>query len=216
MDHKPLTLIIPSRGRLESLKRCVNSAIAYADQRPKICIFFDDCSEYYDAYNPPPQVFRYDMQPRAYYVKLINMAFHALSKGTMDHFIICNNDQEFIESGWDIIAMDKLYEKWPDGMGVVEIGNGETLSYNCFISRVEFWNKHYNGKLFDPRFKQYYADAERLACLNANEQFARIYPGLVNTHSCWDEVKHSGRQWMARDKEVYEDIDNAQLAEKCL
>jgi len=188
---EPLTIIISSRGRIESLRRCVNSAIAYADQRPEILIWFDDDPECYDAYNPPPQVYRYDLQPRAYYVKLMNYAFSKLN--LVDHFIVCNNDQEFIEPGWDVIAMNKLYEKWPDGMGVLEIGNHEDLSYNVFLSRTKFWNDRYDGKLFDPDFIQYYADTDRLVSLNANRWLARIGPGLVNTHTCWDEVKHSGR-----------------------
>ena len=137
MDHKPLTLIISSKGRLESLRRCVNSAIAYAKHRPNIEIFFDDDQECLDAYAAPPNVYTVITQRREFYVALMNMAFASLSHD-VDHFVICNNDQEFIEPGWDIIAMNKLYEKWPDGMGVLEIGNHEDLSYNTFLSRTKF------------------------------------------------------------------------------
>lgn len=212
---EPLTIIISSRGRLESLRRCVNSAIAYADRRPNIEIYFDDDQECFEAYTCPPNVVKDDIMERAYYVAIMNHAFDNLASD-VDYFIICNNDQEFIEPGWDIIAMDKLYEKWPDGMGVLEIGNHEDLSYNTFLSRTSFWVEHYDGKLFNPDFIQYYADTDRCASLNTTGHLARLGPGLVNTHSAWDEVKHSGRQWMARDKAIWNDMENARLAEKCL
>jgi len=198
-----LRVIIPSRGRLTSLRRCVNSAIALAAESVSVIVFFDEDEECYEAYDPPPNCRRVETT-RAYYVKLMNTAFDFIVDEGADHFVICNNDQEFIEPGWDIVAMRKLYEKWDDGMGVLEIGNHESMSYNTFISRTSFWQEHFNGKLFDPRFIQYYADTDRVKTLNENDQLARISPGLVNTHLCWDEVKYGGRQFMTRDKEEYD------------
>ena len=202
-----LTVIIPSRGRLESLRRCVNSAIALATEPPSVIVYFDDDKECYEAYNQPPEVEKALFGPeRLYYVTTMNTALKDLINQEVDYFIVANNDQEFIEPGWDQIALDKFEEKFPDGEGVLEIGNHETLSYNTFISRTQFWQEHFDSQLFDPRFVQYYADTERVDRLNCDDWLARLAPGLVNTHACWDEVKHSGLEMMKRDKEAYDSL----------
>lgn len=178
------------------MRRCVNSAIAYGVDID-IAVFFDDDAECFDAFAEPPNCGKYLVTPQNYYVTVMNTALEWLIEEGVDHFVICNNDMEFIEPGWDRIAMNKLYEHWPDGMGVLEIGNHADLSYNVFLSRVKFWAERFDGKLFDPDFIQYFADADRLVSLEKKGWIARLNPGLVNTHSCWDEVKHSGRKhWM--------------------
>jgi len=136
----------------------------------------------------------------------MNIAFEYLTDADADHFVVCNNDQEFIEPGWDVIAKNKLYEMWPDGMGVVEIGNHADLSYNTFISRTRFWQEHYDGRLFNPGFTQYYADTDRVETLNRDGHLARLTPGLVNTHLCWDEVKIGGRKLWPTDYETFNKV----------
>jgi len=192
------------------LRRCVNSAIAYARSNINIIVFFDGCDNEpcFNAFEPPPNVIKYvAFYHRGYYVNVMNYALECLNSDFDDEdlFVTCNNDQEFMVPGWDRIASKALFDYFPDGMGVVEIGNHADLSYNTFISRTSFWTKYYDGQLFDPQFTQYYADADRLQELESKDQFARIYPGLVNTHSMFDEVWHEGRQFMTRDKEVFDE-----------
>ena len=158
-----------------------------------------------DAYESPIGVKCYGSESRFYYVKTMNALFKSLViNDNVDLFVVCNNDMEFMIHGWDNIIIDALYSQFDDGMGVLEIGNHADLSYNTFISRVGFWTKNYNGELFNPDYVQYYADADRLEELKMNDEFARMYPGLVNTHSMFDEVWHEGRQHMLKDKETYD------------
>jgi len=186
----------------------VNSAIALAKYPISISVLFDSDDACFLSYieQRPLCVMPSNYAKRHYYVALLNNGFADFKNDRVDVdlFVTCNNDMEFMVHGWDMIAKSALYDYFPDGMGVVEIGNHPDLSYNTFISRVSFWTKHYNGELFDPRYTQYYADADRLKSLEENGQFARIYPGLVNTHTMFDEVWHEGRQFMARDKEAFD------------
>jgi len=203
---EPLTLIIPSRGRLESLRRCVNSALAYAQDEVEILIGFDSDYNCYKAYKFSNKSFGVPFDHRQYYVSTVNRLFNEiLLWEDVNLFAICNNDQEFIVPNWDRIAKNKFSEHFPDHMGVMEIGNHPDMSYNTFISSVWFWQKYYHGILFNPAFKQYYADTERLMSLEQNGHFARLYPGLVHTHTMFDEVWHEGRQWMERDRKVWEE-----------
>jgi len=129
----------------------------------------------------------------------MNEALNRLIDDQCDVFVTANNDQEFFRPGWDTIAKAALEQNFEDGMGVVEIGDHEGLSFNTFISRTKFWVEHYNGQLFDPRFTQYFADAHRMQDLEKHDEFLRLAPGLVQTYAVYDEVKADGLKLWQRD-----------------
>ena len=165
-------------------------------------VYFDDDKSCYDAYNIPWGVAKFLIKPRTYYVGVMNEALNRLIGRHYDVFVTANNDQEFFVPGWDTIALAALNQNFDDGMGVIEIGSHEGLSFNTFISRTKFWTEHYDGKLFDPRFMQYFADAHRMKSLEENGWFLRLAPGLVHTYAAYDEVKVEGFALWARDSDV--------------
>ena len=166
-------------------------------------IYFDDDKACYEAYETPWGVRKFLIEPRTYYVGVMNMALNQLiTERVGEVFVTANNDQEFFRSGWDTIAKSALEQNFKDGMGVVEIGDHEGLSFNTFVSKIKFWIKNYDSQLFDPRFMQYFADAHRLKDLEDHDWFARIAPGLVQTYAAYDEVKTEGLECWSHDDAV--------------
>lgn len=167
-------------------------------------VWFDDDQACHDAYHAPWGVRKFLTGERLYYVALMNMALMKLVRDEQwEPFVTINNDQEFFVPGWDTIAKSALKQKFGDSMGVVEIG--DSIGFTSFISLPKFWQEHYGGNLFDPKFKQYFADAARLAELSSKDQFGRLSPGLVQTYVLYDEVKAEGLKMWERDCEAQND-----------
>ena len=194
-----LTLIILSKGRLESLRRAVNSAIAYAGCSIRVEVFFDDDVSTFEAYEPPPGVGKHLLMPRHYYVRGMNAAFMSIAKDGVDVFAICNNDQEFVEPEWVRKVKEELWTSFEGGRGVLEIGNGAG-HLNVFVSRVSFFAEFFEKAIFDSRFLQYYADTDLLKALKEMDKFVYLIPGFVVTHTAYDEVYFEGRQFFDEDQ----------------
>jgi len=194
-----LTLIILSRGRLQSLRRAVNSAVAYAGCSIEVRIFFDGDTATFEAYDPPLGVTKHLLIPRHYYVRGMNAAFMGVAETGVDVFAICNNDQEFIASNWAVKAKEELWGSFEFGNGVIELGNSAGR-LDTFIARVPYFIEHFGGALFDSRFLQYYADTDLFKELKEREKLIYYIPGFVITHNAYDEVNFEGRQFFDEDQ----------------
>jgi len=73
-------------------------------------VYFDDDEACYEAYDLPWVVKRFLIEPRTYYVGVMNKALSQLIEDDRDIFVTANNDQEFFRRGWDTIAKAALYQ----------------------------------------------------------------------------------------------------------
>lgn len=202
MTSPEIVLITLSRGRLPSLRRTVNSALANAGVPINVQVFFDDDLPSYNAFEPPPGVSKHILTPRHYYVRGINKAFRHLVDLGVDIFAVCNNDTEFIQPNWAAQAKADLFDTFEEGFGVAELSNaGGKL--HTFVSRVPFYQREFGGQLFDPAYLQYYADRERMKQLEANNFRFHYIPGFAFNHEVRDAVNAEGRSFFQSDKETF-------------
>lgn len=209
-----LVLGVLSRGRLEGLRRCVNSALTYAGVPIRVIVAFDADPSTYKAYKAPGGVQKLYLHPRHYYTRGMNALYEAIRSTGADIFGITNNDCEFVTPGWAKLAKRELLNGFEDGHGVVEMTNYGSLF--SFVTRVPFIEERYGGELFNPAYLMYYADRERMKDLEADDLYIHPVPGFVYAKESRDEVKHEGYSFFDADKRMYyrlhpEDVEDIKV-----
>lgn len=106
-----ISILLPSRGRPQSLERLAKSVVETADNPDdvEIIVFIDEDDASYDGWTFPPQLKIYSTK-RTVLSKYWNMAYE---KATGDIYMHCGDDIVFHTQGWDTIVKQE-FEKYPD------------------------------------------------------------------------------------------------------
>jgi hypothetical protein len=149
------------------------------------------------------------MPVRHYYVRAVNTLYNYAKQNIpgFDYFIVCNDDDEFVRPGWGPQAIQELHRNFEDGMGVMEIFCPGALGH--WMSRTQFFEDNFKGRILEPCYTQYWADGELLDrlkhmgkyCAIAHEQHAMI------SHYKYGTLDHLAsevrRAWWGIDMHIY-------------
>ena len=201
-----ITLGIPTRGRLNNLWNCIDSAEALASEPFRLVLLLGDDEEGYKIFsqNTSLNLFAFLSTPRMFYYHDLQLLYqHMHEVGDLDLFVIANDDCEFVVQDWDRIAKEQLYENFDDGMGVVSFWQHP---FHTFMSRAKLFDEQYDGILAPEDYVFYFGDSERHADLMERGQWVQSNPPLIKhpmdaVHS--DPTKYP-YCWFERDKRVYE------------
>ena len=210
-----ITLGIPTRGRPDELRTCVESALGMAadpDNIRTVLLFGDDPGGYEEwvwksLCEEPSSVNNVHVfisKPRMFYYFDLHLLYqHMHEVGDLDLFVIANDDCEFMVGGWDKIAEEQLYENFDDGMGVVSFWQHP---FHTFMSRAKLFDEQYDGILAPEDYVFYFGDSERHADLMERDQWVQTDIPLVK-HPM-DAVHNDPTKypfcWFERDKHVYD------------
>jgi glycosyltransferase involved in cell wall biosynthesis len=210
-DPKPLlTVGIPTVGRAEKLRHCVNSVLALAGCPVRVVLLFGDYTAYHH-FPDIPGVFKFLQVPRRYYVADVNTLFAKMHQWEdLDFFAITNDDSEFVMPNWGIRTIDTLMNNFEDGMGVIEMF---VSGMHDYLSRAKLFDEHYGGKLLPEHYVHFCADSERTMELRKNEQFVQFVPikwgERIIRHEAYmvdDALSVENQEmWHARDHQVFEE-----------
>lgn len=149
-----ISIMIPTRGRLEMIDACVRSILDTANDPTivEIVVYTDDDDSSYDDWNFPENV-KIIQGPRK---KL--SAYFSMEGCTGDIFLMCNDDVRFRTQDWDIKVLE-VFLRSPDKIIAVYGDDGNpnetTNAPFCFIHKN--W-VNVTGHLVPPYFSNNFLD----------------------------------------------------------
>jgi glycosyl transferase/beta-hydroxylase protein BlmF len=159
-------LVCPTRGRPNQLQKFVESALTKADnpQRVEILLYIDDDDPEFKHYEASianfEKKFGYNsisitLGPSVGVPRAANILFN---KSTADVFLISNDDQVFIDHGWDA-RLDKEINKFPDSIFCIWFNDKwESRNFCTFPILSRKWIETL-GYLQFPFFEHFFTDA---------------------------------------------------------
>ncbi|KKK95153.1 hypothetical protein LCGC14_2675670 [marine sediment metagenome] len=210
-----LDFLILSRNRGTILRRCLYSIMATCDVPYRITVAFDDDPDWRAIENIAPQAARILLRPRHYYVRGVNALFQHARTCTpeMDFFVLLNDDVEFVVSGWAEGIIDFLKKQAPDGEGIVVLDEPEKCAN--YLSRVSFFDKHFDGLLAEPCYTMYYSDSELMertkalgryshGTLSLKTDSGEVHAKVLRHHEVDDYTRTEVNRWHKSDRETFE------------
>jgi len=220
MSSEPLLILsVLARGRLPGIRRTVNSAIANAGAPIIVFVFFDADKATFDAYDAPPHVHKFLLEPRHYYVRGYNAAYRTMKEAGADVIAIANNDAEFIQPNWAVGAKEQLFEAFPEGKGLLEL-TGDAGKCAHFVTRIPFIEEATGGWIGHPALTMYYSDRWLLDIVE--DKLGRYLhisypdnerPGWVVQHNEWEGVSAEVKPWFPIDRAAYHALKRGELNE---
>ena len=212
-----LTIIIPTRMRPNRLRRAIHSAVATVGMPTTVLVGWDHDLDGYNHCPDYPWLRKVDLPCRHYYVRAVNALYKYAKENIdgFDYFVVCNDDDEFVFPNWGPAAIQALHKQFSDGMGLLELFAPGTIGH--WLSRSQFFEETFHGRILEPCYTQYYADGELLdhlrsiACYGSllHEQQAVISHSLYGTA---DQLALQVRKaWLESDTEMYKERKNAGL-----
>lgn len=203
-----LTVLVLTRHRASHLRLCISSLLATVDVPVYVIVGFDDDLLGYHTMPPWRDVHKVLLMPRSYYVRGVN-ALYRYAKGHVpdfDHFMLINDDVEFVKPGWATSAISLLYETWPDGMGVLECTGPEACAH--YLTRSAVIDSMFQGRLAWPGYTMYCSDTEMLVRLRAEDRIQFVSDGEDNRpilihQEVKDEMRREVETWARLDRELY-------------
>lgn len=120
-----ISILLPSRGRLPSLKAMINSALTTAQNPDEIeIIIYDDndlADNTYQQWAPPKNVKIYRTEQRQTLSHYWQLAYE---KAQGPIYMLCNDDVLFHTKGWDT-RVKEAFDKYPDKIVLVYGEDGD-------------------------------------------------------------------------------------------
>lgn len=172
-----ITVGIPSRNRLDSLRRCINSIAATIGCNFRICVLFGDDELGYKFLPAYPYVQKKNVSPRGYYVKDVNrtldfMRETATAEYLLDYFVITQDDTEFVLPNWGNALISTLHRAFDNGYGAIDFFSQH--GFSNVISRIAVFDNECDGKFLPEEYAHYFADSVRRQQLYDKNMFAWI------------------------------------------
>ena len=202
-----ISIGILTRHRLSDLRRCATSAMATVGIPANVIIAFDDDLSNFRACPNWHWAMKFPLPMRHYYVRGMNVLFALMKQynPNLDYFVVTNDDSEFLTPGWGEEAISTLHERFPDGMGVLELAHPDLCAH--YVSRRAVFDAHFEGNLAHPEYTMYFSDNHLRNSLKDMDMFASIEGSggkqIINHYLSQDTLREDLRYWRQSDRKVY-------------
>lgn len=155
-------ILLPTRGRLTSLERCLKSIeyqeyeeeielVIAVDDDPKTSLYLSNLSNITNSFSKFKII---ESKKRLYSVAAFN---HALENCESDVFIWLSNVTWFIDPLCVEDLVSEFYEKFSDENGVMSLKNNSGAAFGISSKKFVEYN---DGQWFFPGYKVHYCDVE--------------------------------------------------------
>ncbi len=174
MGEQPhVTIIIPTRNRLERLKWCLQQ-IAVNTHYPNydVVVIVDDDPQTAQWAGSLRQKGRWRVVVNEKQREWVACTIGGVSLAIDDYIVYFADDVE-VERGWLTEAMKTMLSSFGDGVGLVSFQDGiqnENLAPHGLVSKR--MAEYFGGDLFHPGYRHYYGDTELTAKAKALNRFA--------------------------------------------